>query len=199
MAQHYSITEWLDLQRGFSSPELRSAMESHRVSCDRCSETLAWVERLQVTALADFKSDVPLQVTRNAQAIFALRRFDAIQFNTGSIAKMIFDSFNQPALQGVRSEQRSDVRHMLYEVEGYVIDLRLEHERGLSAVSMVGQIHHADNPDSKINPMPVKLTANDIELASTVCNNFGEFALAYVPQNALRLHLGLDAVGGQKF
>ncbi len=196
MKKHYDITDWLDLLRGFTSPELRSSMEAHRETCARCHKTAAWTERLQSVAVADSRSDVPAQVLRNAQAIFALRRLDRIQLSNGVFAKMVFDSFNQPALLGVRSEQRSDIRHMLFEADGYVVDLRLEHERGVAAVSMVGQIHLADDPESKIEPMPVRLTSNDVELASTFCNSFGEFALAYIPQNSLCLQLGLEGVAG---
>ncbi len=192
MTKHYDIPDWLDLLRGFPSPEARLAMESHRENCAQCRDTLAWVTRLQSTAEADSRSDVPAQVVRNAQAIFALRRLEQIQSPMGSLARMIYDSFQQPALQGVRSEQRSDIRHMIFEADDYVIDLRLEHERDLASVSMIGQIHLAANTDARVTPMAVTLTSNQNILAATTCNDFGEFAMSYEPKGSLCLHLGLE-------
>jgi hypothetical protein len=192
VSKHYDITDWLDLIRGFSTPEMRIALESHREGCQECRETMAWAQRLQATALADSRSDVPAQVVRNAQAIFALRRLETIQVRPGLLARMIFDSFSQPSLQGVRSEQGSDTRHMIFEAEEYVIDLRLEHQRGLATVSMIGQIHRANSVAANITPMPVTLTSGQTVLASTLCNDFGEFAMEYLPKGSLCLQLGRE-------
>ncbi len=198
MAKHYDITDWLDLLRGFTPPERLAAMQNHRLECSSCHDTVSWAQRLLSTARSDYQSEVPANVVHNAQAIFALRRLDNIKLRTGLLARLAFDSFNQPALQGVRSEQRSDVRHMLYEADGYVIDLRLEHERGAAAVSMIGQIQHAANPDARVPQMPVTLTSNNEILAKSLCNEFGEFAMEYVPQSSLCLHLGVDENSGQE-
>ncbi len=198
MAKHYDITDWLDLLRGFTPPERLAAMQNHRLECSNCRDTASWAKRLLSAAQSDYQSEVPASLVRNAQAIFALRRLDSVKLRTGLLARLAFDSFNQPALEGVRSEQRSDVRHMLYEADGYVIDLRLEHERGVAAVSMIGQIQHAANPDAVVPQMRVTLTSNDEVIAKSFCNEFGEFALEYVPESSLCLHLGIEENSGQE-
>ncbi len=202
MSKHYDITDWLDLIRGFSTPEMRIALESHRKGCQQCRETMAWTERLRATALADVRSVVPPQVVRNAKAISALRRLETIQVRPGLLARMVFDSFSQPALQGVRSEQRSDTRHMIFEADDYVIDIQLEHERDLATVSMIGQIHPSSSVAAGLMPMPVTLTSGPTVLASTLSNDFGEFAMEYLPKGSLSMHLGREetlALQGSKF
>ena len=198
MHRHYDITEWIDLARGLASPDRRAALENHRQECANCSDTAVWVERLLSTAESDRKADVPAHVVHNAKAIFALRGLDQVQMSFGSIARLVFDSFSQPALQGVRSEQRSDVRHMLYDVDGYVIDLQLEHERGMAAVSMIGQIHQSSDSGEPVVSMPISLRSNERVVATTVSNQFGEFALQYLPQSSLCLHLGMEGRSGKE-
>ncbi len=198
MPRHYDITDWLDLLRGFTPPERLEAMQNHRLECLSCHDTMIWAQRLVSATRSDYQSEVPANVLHNAQAIFALRRLDNVKLCKGLLARLAFDSFSQPALQGVRSEQRSDIRHMLYEAGGYVVDLRLEHERGAPAVSLIGQIQHAEGLESIVPQMPVTLTSNDEILATCICNEFGEFALEYVPQSSLCLHLGVDGNPGQE-
>ncbi len=199
MQRHYDITEWIDLLRGLMEPDRRAALENHRQECARCSDTAVLVEHLLSTAASDRQGgNVPAQVVHNARAIFALRGLDQVQLRPGSIARLVFDSFNQPALQGVRSEQRSDIRHMLYDVDGYVIDLQLEHERGVPAVSMIGQIHHASDSGDPVARMPVTLRSGEETVATTISNQFGEFALEYLPQSSLCLHLGVEGNPGKE-
>jgi hypothetical protein len=188
--KHYDITDWLDLLRGVTHLDRLATMESHRLGCSSCRDTIAWAQRLLSAARSDHQIEVPTQVIHNARAIFALRRLDAVKLRTRLLARLTFDSFNQPALQGVRSEQRSDVRHLLYEIDPYLIDLRLEHERGAAAISMIGQIHHAAHLDARVPQMPITLTANEEIVATTVCNEFGEFALEYASRSSLCLQLG---------
>ncbi len=198
MHRHYDITEWIDLARGLVDPDRRAALENQRQECTDCSDTAAWVERLLSTVESDRKADVPAHVVHNAMAIFALRGLDQVQMSIGSIARLVFDSFSQPALQGVRSEQRSDVRHMLYDVDGYVIDLQLEHERGMAAVSMIGQIHQSTDSGEPASSMPITLRSKEQVIAATISNQFGEFAMQYLPQSSLCLHLGTEGRSGKE-
>lgn len=195
MQRHYDITEWLDHLRGFADRDRNIALESHRQQCPTCNATAAWLTKTLAAAALERTSDVPAQVVHNARAIFALRGLDQIQVHRGILARLVFDSFHQPALQGVRSEQRLDVRHLLYDADGFAIDLRLEHERTTPAVSMIGQIHHASDSDRQVAHMPVTLASNDQIIASTVSNQFGEFTLKYLPQSSLCLQLGVNPNG----
>lgn len=190
MQRHYDITEWLDHLRGFTTGDRKYALESHRQQCATCNATADWLTRTLTDAAAERQTAVPEQVLHNARAIFALRALDQIQVRRGMLARLVFDSFTQPALQGVRSEQRLDVRHLLYDAGSYAIDVRLEHERGTPAVSMIGQIHHATDAEQHVAHMAVTLTSKNHIIAQTVSNQFGEFTLKYTPQSGLGLHLG---------
>ena len=190
MQRHYDITEWLDHLRGFSAGDRKSALDSHRRQCDACNATVDWLSRTLTDAAAERNTAVPEQVLHNARAIFALRALDQIHVRRGLLARLVFDSFTQPALQGVRSEQRLDVRHLLYDAGAYAIDVRLEHERGTPDVAMIGQIHSAADAEQHVAHMTVTLTSNQHTIAHTVSNQFGEFTLKYTPQSGLGLHLG---------
>ncbi len=190
MQRHYDITEWLDHLRGFSAGERKSALESHRRQCDACNATADWLSRTLADAAGERNTVVPEHVLHNARAIFALRALDQIHVRRGLLARLVFDSFTQPALQGVRSEQRLDVRHLLYDAGAYAIDVRLEHERGTADVSMIGQIHSTDDSGQHVAHMPVMLTSNEGTIAQAVSNQFGEFTLKYTPQSGLGLQLG---------
>ncbi len=191
MQRHYDITEWLDHLRGFSAGDRKSALESHRRQCDACNATAAWLSQTLADAAGERSTAVPEHVLHNARAIFALRALDKIHVRSGLLARLVFDSFAQPALQGVRSEQRLDVRHLLYDAGAYAIDVRLEHERGTPDVSMIGQIHPAAETDLHVAHIPVELTSNNSVIAQTVSNQFGEFSLKYTPQSGLGLQLGV--------
>jgi len=188
--RHYDITEWLDHLRGFTAGDRKTALDTHRRQCDVCNTTADWLSRTLTDAAAERNTAVPEQVLHNARAIFALRALDQIHVRHGLLAHLIFDSFTQPALQGVRSEQRLDVRHLLYDAGAYAIDVRLEHERGTPDVAMIGQIHSAADAAQHVAHMSVTLTSNKQAIAHTVSNQFGEFTLKYTPQSALGLHLG---------
>lgn len=190
MQRHYDITEWLDHLRGFTAGDRKTALDAHRRQCNACDATADWLARTLADTAGERNTVVPEQVLHNARAIFALRALDQIQVRRGLLASLVFDSFTQPALQGVRSEQRLDVRHLLYDAGAYAIDVRLEHERGTPAVTMIGQIHHTADSGGQVAHMPVTLTSNERILAQTVSNQFGEFTLKYTPQSGLGLHLG---------
>lgn len=190
MQRHYNITEWLDHLRGFSDGDRAVALESHWQQCESCSATVGWLSKTLAAAANERTIEVPAQVVHNARAIFALRGMDRVQVHRGLLARLVFDSFAQPALQGVRSEQRLDVRHLLYEADGFAIDVRLEHERGVPAISMIGQIHDPADSDQHIAQIPVTLSSANGVVAQTVANQFGEFTLKYAPQSSLRLHIG---------
>lgn len=197
MHRHYDITEWFDFVRGLMDTDRHAALEAHRDACASCRNTSAWAQRVLAATAQERQREVPAQVVHNARAIFALRGLDQVQLRPGSIARMVFDSFSQPALQGVRSEQRSDIRHMLYEADGYVLDLQLEHERGMAATSLIGQIHRVADTDTPVTRMPVTLQSGENIIASTVSNQFGEFIFEYLPQGSLCLRLGTESDSGK--
>lgn len=92
------------------------------------------------------------------------------------VARLLFDSFVTASATGVRSIS-STARHLLYQVEGVTIDLRLDSNGGTELV-ISGQVLDAAAAGSSGVSADVILTRGELELSRTSTNEFGEFQIA---------------------
>src|SRR5579864_6754862 len=138
--KHYDQAHWLQFLRAELDPQLRDTMQRHLdAPCSKCCVTLELLRRIDSTAQAESKINVPESAVRMARAIFALNKPDEVQLKPGVLARLVFDSFREPATVGVRSD-RHLARQTLYEAGDYSIDLRFEPDLDPAQVVMVGQI-----------------------------------------------------------
>jgi hypothetical protein len=170
-------------------------METHLSAqgCVRCRRTLDLVRRVVVVARTADRYTPPDYVVRCAKALSALQQPQKARF-PGLVARLIYDSFRDPILAGMRSEDRVS-RQALYEAENFCLDLRLEHDRGTPLVTLVGQLTNRTAPDNSMPEAPVLLMARNDVVAHTVSNPFGEFQMEYAPARHLRLCVPLDPTG----
>ena len=111
------------------------------------------------------------------------------------VARLVYDSFGEPVPAGMRSQDRP-ARHALYEAENFCLDLQLEHEPASGRVILVGQVVDRENrPANLAAHLPVWLREQKSLVASTRCNRFGEFQLAYESGPNLRLWVDVPAAG----
>ncbi len=186
---HFALSQWADFSRGLNRDIDRSAMESHLADgCARCRRMVDVLSGVAVAARADAAYEPPDSVVRLAMAIFQPAR------PTRLTARLIFDSFSQPALAGVRSQDRL-TRHSIYEAGNYCVDLRIEHQRAGGTATIVGQLADRDHPGADAAKVRVLLKRRSETVASAACNRFGEFHLDYRPSPSLRLDVCLDASG----
>jgi hypothetical protein len=129
---------------------------------------------------------VPENAVRMARAIFALHQPEQVRLSPRILARMVFDSFREPAAVGVRSG-RQLARQTLYEAGDYTIDLRLEPDVDPTQVVMVGQIANRLHPEQQAAEVPIVLRGGQQEVGRAVTNQFGEFQLVYRPRIPLRL------------
>lgn len=193
--KHYEITEWVDFVRGFVGEAKRTEMAQHLTGhCKRCHATVTVLARLIAAAQADAKYDVPESAVHMARAIYALQRPEQVQLLPRLLADLVFDSFREPALAGVRGQQRI-TRQAMYEAGDYCVDLRMEQERGAATVALVGQIVNRALPDQKVSDIPILLMAGAEVLGRARSNEFGEFQLNYEPRQPLSLHVPVERAG----
>jgi hypothetical protein len=186
---HFALSQWADFLRGLNRDIDRSAMESHLADgCPRCRRMVDVLGGVVAAARAEADYEPPESAVRLAMAIFQPSR------PTRLIARLIFDSFNQPALAGVRSQDRM-TRHSIYEAGNYCVDLRIEHQRAGGTATIVGQLADRDNPGADAAKVKVLLKRRSETVASAACNRFGEFHLDYRPSPSLRLDVCLDTAG----
>ena len=107
--------------------------------CSKCHATVELLRKIEATAQSDAQLNVPESAVRIARAIFALNKPEEVHLKPGILARLVFDSFREPAMAGVRSG-RQLARQTLYEAGDYTIDLRFEPDLDPAQVVRVGQI-----------------------------------------------------------
>lgn len=112
------------------------------------------------------------------------------------MGKVVFDSFSQPALVGVRSGAPATARQMVFEADGMMVDLRFDRPPRSTSVSLIGQVLNEKAPRVSLANAAVMLwTEKGLVLAQTTTNTLGEFHLEFEPQT--RLRLSIEGVAGK--
>ena len=91
-----------------------------------------------------------------------------------SFAELLFDSFLQPVLEGVRSLSIG-TRHMLYRADPFQIDLLIEPQVGGRSVVVTGQLLDLRHLEIVGHNLQVTLSNLRGRVVQTTTNQFGEF------------------------
>ena len=189
---HFTTEEWADFARGVVEGELRTAMHSHLDSgCKPCKAIVNLWERVLKIARRELAYEPPASAVRYSKATFALQRHtETTRPNRADRAKLLFDSFLQPQLAGVRSGEIT-VRQLLYAAGDYHIDIRIEPQEDSDLVALIGQVLNADDVDQRLDESPVALLQAGRVRAETVTNCLGEFRLECDLESGLQLRVRL--------
>ncbi len=186
---HFEISQWADFVRGEATSTEREAMKAHLyTSCKKCSkmeETLRW---FGAAASAENRYQVPPHIVQSVRAMYLLQRPERVNIFQRIVGRLVFDSFSEPQPAGLRSRQQM-ARQVLYQAANYSLDLRLEHQRGGSGVTLVGQLADTRQPEKPLGNLPVFLLCGRDLVAHAFSNDFGEFQLEYQPRRRLRLYI----------
>src|SRR5262249_41815539 len=108
------------------------------------------------------------------------------------IASLVFDTFDQPMLAGVR---RVGVppRQLLFRAGGVDIDVKIDSMEANNRITLAGQV--LSNAPKFFDNTPVKLESHGIVRYSTKTNVVGEFWFDEVPKDTY--HLSVDLPEGQ--
>lgn len=192
--EHIAEPAWADFVRDKSTPQAKSAIESHLASgCAACSSAAAlWKSFLEVTTKEQDYTP-PIQAVRLVEAQFAAIKIAAPM---GRIAALLtFDSFAQALPAGIRSGGAM-ARQMVYEADGLTIDLRIDKHANSKALSIVGQVLDARTLRLAHEAVPVALLNRQGEpLQRTATSQFGEFHLE-VPAEA-EMQLAIEVASGR--
>jgi hypothetical protein len=186
MENHYEFAEWADFARGTAGSKTREKVQAHLGSgCKECGELARFFSELVQRAASDAAYHIPDYALRNIRTIFALQQPQEVRLLPRTVARLIYDSFREPLLAGVRSQQ-STAHQLMYVAGPYSVDLRLEQEQGAPRVRLTGQIANRKRA-SGVPEVPVFVLSRDLVIGKTSTNKFGEFAVEYPPSNKLRL------------
>ena len=90
------------------------------------------------------------------------------------LAGLLFDSFLQPVLEGIRSSSIR-TRHMLYRADPFQIDLLIESQAGGRSIVVTGQLMDLRHPETVNADLQVTLSNLRGGVVQATTNQFGEF------------------------
>jgi len=190
--EHIAEPAWADFVRGRSTPQAKSAIESHLASgCTTCLSAAALWKSFMEVAAKEQDYAPPAQAVRLVEAHFAAAKLAAP--TPRPLASLVFDSFARPLPAGVRSGSAM-ARQLVYEAEGLTIDLRIDKHANSKALSIVGQVLDARTLRLAPEAVPVALLDRHGEpLQRTATSNFGEFHLEVAAEAEMQLAIEVDA------
>lgn len=172
------LIDYLDGQLSADGSEFLTA---HLASgCGKCEANRQWYEHVQAIAASDDSVDPPSWVTRRAHQLFDRELQPSLIQQVGNIiASLLFDSFAQPAVAGVRSAETAS-RQLLYSADVYSIDLQIS-PFDKSNATVMGQILRKDDLRfESVSKIPLSLVQSGEAVLSTVTNEAGEFVLTEI-------------------
>ncbi|HEY7209849.1 MAG TPA: hypothetical protein VH477_06205 [Bryobacteraceae bacterium] len=136
----------------------------------------------------------PSETVQEINAAYRSVRFVPRLREIASLARLVFDSFSQPSLAGIRAAAQAS-RQLIHESEPFTIDLRLEADAARKRIYLAGQIMNSRNPDEIAGGIDVVLLKGSDQISKTETLPSGEFELSFDVGNADDLELFLNIRG----
>lgn len=193
MESKFSFEHWIDYARGLGSSEWRQRM-SAAARESRDDQRLLDVAAGIVDGAAFLGGDAPRDVMQRAVALFEPFEPESVWRLPALPATLIFDSFLDSRLAGVRS-YGSLHRETIHHAGEFQLSLRLEHEPGTDLMAVIGQILPNENIQQAVAHRPVFVFRKDKLVARTLSGDSGEFQLEFSGKRPLRLVLSLTEPG----
>jgi hypothetical protein len=196
--QHFSEQPWADSVRGIGGAEASRDIRAHLASgCLKCKTTHDVWNRVARLATEENAYAPPENLVRLVKLSFAHQSGFADKpakpAATWTLANLVFDSFAQPLMAGVRSGALN-VWQVIYEAEGLTVDLRFGRRAQSKAVHLVGQVFDKQEVRALQNNATVELsTEQDQMVATTDVSTLGEFHIEFEAEE--HLWLSVKAVG----
>jgi len=183
---HFSEQPWIDFVRGVGAVEVGREIRIHLdTSCPKCKTTLdAWT-RVRQLATDEAAFTPPENLVRMVKLGFA-GRAAAQQPKKWTLANLVFDSFAQPLLAGVRSGELN-MWQVIYEAEGLTVDLSFGRRSKAKKIHLVGQVLEKREVRPWRNVSIDLTTEKDQVLGTTVANASGEFQMEFEAKEFLWL------------
>jgi hypothetical protein len=187
---HFSSENWTDFARHLAPPVLATTMRTHlEEGCAACAGELSFWQSTTAIAAGEPECEPPEYLLRRAKAAFAEWAWMCRQ--TGLVAKPVFDTWLRPAAAGVRSGA-AVARQMIFEAGDLTIDIQLQPGTRPGESSVLGQIVRADEPNAGVPDAQLSARSGGTVVARAHSNEFGEFSLPAVPDDAVTLAIRLD-------
>jgi hypothetical protein len=189
--KHFSLERWADFARDVVGQVEKNAMQNHlETGCKECAKVFGTWRRIHQAARRESAYSPPDSVMRTVKGLGALHGLGKVSRMKAAVAQLLFDSSRSPLPAGVRSGSETP-RQLLYGVNNYRVDLRLEPQEDSDEVAVVGQILNSSDPDKPIGIIHVVLRKGKRVIAESATNSFGEFHLECDLGGCLQLQAAL--------
>jgi hypothetical protein len=173
--EHFTAEEWIDLVNQVASSSRKLAMEKHlKDGCERCAKTLARWRRVRQAVAAEASYQPAQEAVRIAKAAFAGSEWAWERKAARRVIEVLFDSFLQPAREGLRSVG-TGTRRLLYRADPFRIDLQIEARVGGRSIIVTGQLLDLRHPESLGRDVPFMLSNLRGRVVQATTDQFGEF------------------------
>jgi hypothetical protein len=188
-SRHYSTEELVDFVTLQATAEETARIRQHLdAGCKKCSITQSLWNHVLRTASRETRVP-PASAVQHVRQAFAIVAETRRAERAALIPRLVFDSAWQPAVAGVRSGADTPQR-VLYRTRSISIEMHLEPVPRSERVNIAGQVTLAEQAEM-LPPIAVLLSGRKGKLASTSTNDFGEFNLAFVPEDGLRISFAM--------
>jgi hypothetical protein len=126
---------------------------------------------------------------------FSLHRPKKLGERIAAHAALVFDSFRQPLLAGMRGSSGVPARQLLYKAGRYTIRLQVEPGAREERLSIVGQILDDQDPTGGLRDIAVLALTGSKTLDRTITNGLGEFHLEPDATDKLQLSVDVPEIG----
>jgi len=176
MMEHFNVEKWIDFVNQAVTSNEKELMGKHlKLGCESCQATVSLWQRVRASAAMEGTYQPPESAVRIAKAAFAGVGLGRQKKGSASRVKVLFDSFLQPVLEGVRSAG-AGTRQMLYRADPYQIDVQLEMKPGGNRIVVTGQLLNLSNPKVIATGTRILVSNMHGDVVHTVANQFGEFS-----------------------
>jgi hypothetical protein len=194
--QHFREEDWLDFAREVGDQGHRARVAQHlEAGCSECEQTFRlWAAVLSVADQAT-QAGPPDSILRRMKDRFSAHRPRKLREKIAAHAALVFDSFRQPMLAGMRASSGTLARQLLYKAGRYTIKLQVEPGAAAERVSIVGQILDDQDPSGGLRDIAVLALRGSKTLDRTITNPLGEFHLEPDATDKLQLSVDVPEIG----
>lgn len=193
--KHFGAADWIDFVNGVIDATRKAAMQNHLVEgCQLCgAEVVRW-ERIRQVAAREKDYQPPRETVQMAKAAYSASGWPRDRKVGKGVIELLFDSFRQPLVAGVRSVG-SAPRRMLYAASDLEIDLQLESHSEGQTIVVTGQVLDLRKPGAVVRDMKVMLSNSRGRTIEAKTSEYGEFRAEI--ENGGDLQLTLPMSGGE--
>lgn len=190
--RHLTVENIMDYMDGMGTDVEKSTVETHLVDCKECSELRQEFQVLTMQLREDSAFEPPAELVQWGVDLFQPVMQPEKSGLRKIIATLVFDTFDQPMLAGVR-RVGAPPRQLLFRAGDVDVDVKIESMEANDRITLVGQV--LSSATKFFDNTPVKLESHGIVRYRTRTNVVGEFSFDEVPKDTY--HLSVDLPEGQ--